>query len=49
MSLLKLLLGTDPTATNMQVKEKLWRETQELHFKIRESSDNSLKEGYVVL
>lgn len=46
MASLKRLLSTDPSATNMQLKEKLWAQIQELHFAIWEASDDPLQEGY---
>lgn len=46
ISSLKRVITTDPTATNMKLKEKLWEQIQELHFSIWENCANPLEEGY---
>lgn len=46
MNSLNRLFKIDPAATNIQLKEKLWAQIQELHFSIWESSTDPLKEGY---
>lgn len=46
MSSLKRLLIIDPSAANLNLKEQLWGQIQELHFSIWESSNDPLREGY---
>lgn len=46
MESLKRLLIMDPTAANMNLKEKLWEQIQNLHFSIWEGSPDPLGEGY---